>query len=409
MKFAAVRRVMFQVHMWVGLILGVFLVAVSLSGSILVYDDKLSEIFSPAPKATTAGQRLPLAMLVNTARDAAAERGVQGQAQILLPAEVGDAAIVRITPAPRGRGEGARAGGGERRQAAPPAGPPRAGGGLQVYLDPASGQVLGTARPGLSPVFAFLHQFHGSLRLGRDFGRPFVGWLGVAMLALGVTGLVLWWPKRGQWKYAFLVRKTATGLRFHRELHAAAGIWIFLVFMAVSFSGVAITFPQTIRGLVAPGAEAARPTFNLREGPKVEPILGAKPIVPDSALLIAQKLMPGAPLRSVTIPSRPDQAYAVAFASRFGTTATVYVNPYNSEVITVRDPANNGGADSFMALQRPMHDGQGLGPVWEFLVFLSGLVPLLFVITGTIMWLKKRKRRIPMSTMTDDVTESAAA
>jgi hypothetical protein len=37
------------------------------------------------------------------------------------------------------------------------------------------------------------------------------------------------------------------------------------------------------------------------------------------------------------------------------------------------------------------------------LVFLAGLVPLLFVITGTIMWLKKRKRRIPMSTMTDEV------
>ena len=55
------------------------------------------------------------------------------------------------------------------------------------------------------------------------------GWLGVAMLALGVTGLVLWWPKRGQWKYAFLVRRTAKGLRFHRELHAATGIWIFVV------------------------------------------------------------------------------------------------------------------------------------------------------------------------------------
>jgi len=69
----------------------------------------------------------------------------------------------------------------------------------------------------------------------------------------------------------------------------------------------------------------------------------------------------------------------------------------------VRDPANGGGADSFMALQRPLHDGQGLGPVWEFLVFLSGLVPTLFVVTGVIMWWKKRQRRLPMSRMTDEV------
>jgi uncharacterized iron-regulated membrane protein len=222
--------------------------------------------------------------------------------------------------------------------------------------------------------------------------------------------LILWWPKRGQWKYAFKVRPTATGLRFHRELHAATGIWIFLVYMAVSFSGVAITFPQTIRGAVSLGGSAPQPTFNLREGPAVDPVENAKRLGADHALLIAEKAMPGAEVRSVTVPARPTQALSVAMASRFGTTATVYVNPYTGAIMATRDPANSGGADSFMALQRPMHDGQGnLGPVWEFLVFLAGLVPLLFVVTGTIMWLKKRKRHIPMSTMTDDVAEEIAA
>jgi hypothetical protein len=31
-------------------------------------------------------------------------------------------------------------------------------------------------------------------------------------------------------------------------------------------------------------------------------------------------------------------------------------------------------------------------------------VPALFVTTGIIMWAKKRKRRIPMTALTDDVT-----
>ena len=306
--------------------------------------------------------------------------------------------------------QGAPREGGERRDgAARPAGPPGTG-AVQVYVDPVSGQVLGVRRAGLSPLFGFIHQLHGSLALGRDFGRPLVGWLGVAMLALGISGLILWWPKRGQWKYAFKVRKTATGLRFHRELHAATGIWIFIVFMAVSFSGVAITFPQTVRGIVSLGGTVPRPAFNLREGPAVEPVENAKRLGADPAPLIAQKAMPGADVRSVTVPVRPNQAISVAMASRFGTTANLYVNPYTGAVIATRDPANNGGADSFMALQRPMHDGQGnLGGIWEFLVFLSGLVPLLFVITGTVMWLKKRKRQIPMSTMTDDVAEEEPA
>ncbi len=39
MKFATVRSAMFQIHMWVGLILGLLLALLGLSGSILVYDD----------------------------------------------------------------------------------------------------------------------------------------------------------------------------------------------------------------------------------------------------------------------------------------------------------------------------------------------------------------------------------
>jgi uncharacterized iron-regulated membrane protein len=57
---------------------------------------------------------------------------------------------------------------------------------------------------------------------------------------------------------------------------------------------------------------------------------------------------------------------------------------------------------------RPVHQCS-LGSVWRFLVFLSGLVPTLFVVTGLIMWWKKRQRHVPMTMMTDDVTVDEAA
>jgi uncharacterized iron-regulated membrane protein len=62
-----------------------------------------------------------------------------------------------------------------------------------------------------------------------------------------------------------------------------------------------------------------------------------------------------------------------------------------------------------MAWQRPIHQGTGFGPVWRFLVFLSGLVPALFVVTGLIMWAKKRKRRVPMTMLTEDISAEDAA
>jgi uncharacterized iron-regulated membrane protein len=55
------------------------------------------------------------------------------------------------------------------------------------------------------------------------------------------------------------------------------------------------------------------------------------------------------------------------------------------------------GADLFVAWQRPLHQGLLLGPVWRLLVFLSGLLPTLFLVTGILMWTTKYRRRLAMN------------
>ena len=203
MSSAAFRRLMFQIHMWVGLVLGLLLALLGLSGSILVYDDAIAKILAPMPHASTQGAELPLDKIVEAARGAAG----QGAMQVALAREPGDAVSVRVTR-PRA---GEEAGRGERRpmegqRPGAQGRPPGQQSATQVFIDPVSGAVLGSRKAQLPPILAFSHQLHGNFLMGRE-GRQFVGWLGVAMLALGVTGLVLWWPKRGQWKYAFLVKR----------------------------------------------------------------------------------------------------------------------------------------------------------------------------------------------------------
>jgi uncharacterized iron-regulated membrane protein len=269
---------------------------------------------------------------------------------------------------------GQRQRGGERPEGAQ--GPSRAG--LQLFIDPVSGEVLGTRKAAAPGLLIFAHQLHGNFLMGRDGRTYVVGWLGVAMCILGLSGLVLWWPKKGQWKYAFKVRSTASGLRFHRELHAATGIWIFLVFLAVSFSGMVIAWPQTFS------------VPNGRGNVSVEPADGRR-LGATEAVIAAQRAVPGLEARSVTIPAAPDQPISVSYLSHDAVAATAYVDPYRGTVLSVRDPSG-----SFMAWMRPVHQGS-LGAVWKFLVFLSGLVPTLFVVTGLVMWTKKRQRHVPMN------------
>lgn len=381
MSFTAVRHALFTLHLWVGLVLGLLLATLGLSGSLLVYDETISDWISPPPHATTAGQPLPLSMITGIARDAAMEQGLEvGGMQIFVPQKTGDAVVVRFNGvSPMGSMSNAERG--SRR-------------GLQMYIDPVSGEVLSNRGFAQAGLLTFAHQLHGNFLMGRD-GRRFVGWLGLAMCLLGLSGLVLWWPKRGQWKYAFKVRRSATGLRFHRELHAATGIWIFLVFMAVSFSGVVIAWPGTM-GLNS-GAMAPRLV------PRIE-VLPGKRLGATEAVIAATAAVPDLKLRSIAIPRRTDQPFIVNYLSHGAVGANMLFDPYRNKIIAMRD-----NSEHFLAWMRPVHDGS-LNGVWRFLIFLSGLVPSLFAVTGLVMWWKKRQRRVPMTAMTEDLAvEDAAA
>jgi uncharacterized iron-regulated membrane protein len=376
MRFADIRHTLFIFHMWIGLVLGILCAVLGLSGSVLVYDDVLNKLLDPPPFAVTQGSPLPLAMIAGAAREAAQEKGVSpGQLQITFPKKPADAVAVRVGQiSPMGT-MGLQNG-------------PR-GRGLQVFIDPVSGQVLGT-RSDIGPaIVRFAHQLHGNFLLGREGRSIVVGWLGVAMLLLGATGLVLWWPRRGQWKYAFFVRAGAQGLRFHRELHAATGIWIFLIFMIVSYSGLVLAWPRLL-GAAGPGP---------RDMPHVTAGTNAA-IGPDRALALAKAAMPGTAPDSITLPARHDQPITVGFMVHDAVRASVLVDPWSGKVIGVRD-----NSASALAWMRPLHQGTGLGVVYRFLVFLSGLVPTLFVVTGLIMWLKKRRRHVPMTATLEEIPE----
>ena len=44
------RNAIFQVHLWIGLGVGLYVVAISLSGSVLVYRSELRQAFNPEPR-----------------------------------------------------------------------------------------------------------------------------------------------------------------------------------------------------------------------------------------------------------------------------------------------------------------------------------------------------------------------
>lgn len=361
------RRVLLAVHLWIGVGLGIPLILIGLTGSILIFEEELNDFIWPAHVAH-AGEVRSLDDVLAAARTAAPA----GSRPVFLavPEEEGKLASVRFvapgaTPGP---------------------------GGLQVSIDPVSLETFKSPPNGgwLRQVF----NLHAQLFVpGRD-GRWLIGWFGIAMCILGVSGIIMHWPRWSRWKAAFKVDKNARGTRFLRELHGAVGLWCWLVFMAVSTSSVYLAYPQTVGDMIRTVLPAR--DLRLTTVPRVEPVEGVHPTGLAEAATIATASVPDGTLRFIALPQRPDQPVRVNMGGpgyRHGTPMiSVFVDPWRKEAIEVRDPRNYSAGETLIAWMHAVHAGDSFGWPWRILVFISGLLPSIFVGTGLTLWLLQRRQ-----------------
>jgi uncharacterized iron-regulated membrane protein len=393
-----------QIHLWIGLILLFPLVMMGVTGAVLVYAHDIEHLFGQGePDVQTAGEWRSPSELIAAATAANKEPG-RIPVAVRWPIEVGEPAAVRLsrpgmaTERPQfrgeGRGQGGQTGGGQAQGRVPVQSP--FAGSLQILLDPVTAEPLKTQQT-MTGWVRFFHDLHGHVLIRGGLGREIVGWLGVALLFLGCSGLYLWWPRPGQWKLAFIVRRKARGARFNRELHGAVGIWSLVLFMLVNFTGVYLAFPQQISAVVNtiwPSRDMRAAQFQAR----VEPMRGGTRISLDDALALAKERVPDARFLNAFLPTRPDQALRIGLIRKDHAEGapiiTVIIDPWRRTIVDVFDPKTLSTGEAIIAWQRALHYGQGLGGVYKFLVFVSGLIIPLFAITGFLMWwLKRRNRR----------------
>ncbi len=348
---STLRALWVQVHLWLGLTLGVIGALLGLSGSILVYDDVVDAWLNPARYAVSGTQvALPLAEYAQRAEQAAGSGARAGN--LRLPDLEGGPVVAFV----RARGD--------------------TGGFRRVYLDPPTGRVL-DAGTGNNFV-GWLHNFHESLTLREFYGREIVGTVGIAMLISSLSGIYLWWPAGG-------VRRSALGFRrgfaLHRNLHYTFGIWGVVVLAMLSFTGIFLGFPDAGRAVVA-AFSATSPSprgIQSAEG-------AGRGIAPDDAAAIALQRYPDATVIGLGLPTGPRGAYRVNLREAGDTTSrsgtVVFIDARSQAILYKADRSTRPAGDTFLLWQRILHEGGAFGEIGRFVVFLGGLLPPLFVVTG---------------------------
>lgn len=348
------RGVWFQFHKWIGLLLAVAIVPISLTGAVLVWDTGVERIIHPARHASDAGPQRPLDRFV------AAARGALKPGEVLMRLDIPDAPGEPVVAT------AARAG------QAGPGRPVR----TMIYLDPRDAHLIDRTRSDAGLIRLF-HVIHGSLMVP-GVGRQVVGWIGVAMLISCLSGIWLWWPTMGGWLRGLRWRRSN---RTDDNLHHLLGFWVAVPLAVLSFTGVWISFPQLF-AMFEPVRQArpAGPPPAFRAIPVASPKLDVNQVV-----ALAGAVRPGG-VRSVEWPTDMG-GWRIGLAQE-GRQSSVLVDDLTAEVKpeAVRDRA----PETTARFMRRLHDGTRMPLVWRLIITAGGIIPAMLAITGIIMWLRTR-------------------
>lgn len=215
---ARLKRICAKLHLWVALALGLYLIVLSVSGSIAVFRREANIWLVPRFVESTEGSALTGAALEAAVVQAYAGYEIDRIVEPRRPREAVYVALLRD-----GRESSRR-------------------------FDQYAARDLGDTYPATVRAMEWTVDLHDNLLSGRT-GRTINGIGGALVLVLVATGAVLWWPGVRRWYRAFVIRRGA-GRSVLTQLHGALGIWTLGLLAVWAATAVYFAFPAPVESLI---------------------------------------------------------------------------------------------------------------------------------------------------------------
>jgi uncharacterized iron-regulated membrane protein len=231
-----VKAVLLFLHRWLGVISGLIVFVVSVTGAIFVFEEELFRAFNPDIVYVTPEQSL---RDINELR-ATAQKSI-GQDKninvVFIPGSP-DRAYCFSAFERNAKSESIW----DKDEIAYY---------YQVFVNPYTGAVTGVVNKEIEFFYA-VRRIHQNLMLRRDIGNMIVGTSTLIFLFILISGVVLWWPQRiAQWKQRFVVKWKARWRRLNYDLHSVVGFYVFLIAMLIAITGLVWSFDWWENGIYA--------------------------------------------------------------------------------------------------------------------------------------------------------------
>lgn len=342
------KKIIFNLHLYVGLLTAVFLIVLSLSGSVIAFEGELNRAFHPDLTLVTPGQTLNWDVFRTRV-----EQQSPGWKliRIYFPDAPDRSTYVRLRNTTTHRIH-------------------------HIYVNQYTGQVLGSTEDGSNWIIK-VHDLHVNL-MSAKVGNQFVTWATAGLLLLSISGICLWWPRR-----LFRIKFSATGPRFNRELHLAVGFWSSLAMFLFAITGLSLHYQtgKLLDLLNKPSAAQTMPGH----GTSIEGILAT-----------GHKALPGTVIPRLLLSEKPGEP--IFLYQRFPEDKTpagrsfTTLDPKTGAVLSVGSSRDMPVTQiALVQWTREIHTGTLLGRFSQILASLFSLMLTVLAITGPLMWWFKRR------------------
>ena len=355
------KRWIIKLHLWFGLTIGLLWALQGLTGAALVFHRELDRLANPE-RVGSAGPMRSLDEVI-------------AAAETYAGADVGVIRLVYRRPDILGADfTGAD------------------GKARTLFLDAATAEVVDVRfamppTPVAGSTSRFIYNIHDRLVAGKT-GEILIGASGVFLLTSVLIGLWIGWPRKRAWKAVTAVGNWRSLPQKLYGWHRLGGVGLGIVAALIATSGVYLAFSEPIR-------------LGLAHGMMFEPQPRDQLVVrvsADTALQIARARFPGSVFVRLAWPTAKAPVYTVRLLQpgeprTFLGRTTVTVDAETGRVLHSYDAAGTSFGNRLIDALFAIHNGEIAGPVGRVVAMLAGLsLPLLYV-TGTWLWLFKRRKR----------------
>lgn len=381
MKKLSFKRISYLLHLWLGMISGIVVFIVAITGCIYTFQTELRDIFQPYQYVEVQNKPFlsPLELK---------EKSMQYI--YTSPADISNT-IYGVTY-------------GRQNKAATVAYNHHEDGYTLLVLNPYSGDYI-NKQVLKNDFFRFILSGHRNLWLPYPIGHQIVGWAVLIFVIVLITGIVLWIPKRWNKKSLkprLTIKKKAGFFRLNYDLHNVLGIYAALIALVIALTGLTWSFEwyaNSYYKVISGGKEP-------KEWQVAQSDTTATSSFENTADILWSRVKAEYPIGTegsfiFDFPDKKADAFRIGFNS--ANNDTYYKRHFRFfDQYTLKELEGGGmygikyedssAGDKFYRMTYDIHVGAIGGFAGKLLVFLASLITASLPITGFILWWKKRKK-----------------